>query len=282
MILSTTKLITCFIVGGYVCPPQKEIFFMFSYRKKGLLLLAIPAILVATIMSKLKNDFSSYAYSPNKSQTLSQIDESQWPLTDFEAPLPTDPEKRARRIKRSKKYDKPNVPVEPHADYGQSITNNHWYTSIPALPAAQSNVIVVGEILSSQAYLSDNKAGVYSEYSLQVEQVLKDDNNITAVGNKIDLEREGGRIRQPSGRITRYSIGGQNMPRTGKRYLFFLTYSALDQTFEIITGYELQASRIFPLDEAGDKFNLYKGVDETEFLNTVQQAITNPPTVSPK
>jgi hypothetical protein len=262
--------------------PLKGDIFMLSYREKGLLILAILAILVATIMSKLKNDFSSYAYSPNKSQTLSQIDESQWPLTDFEAPLPTDPEKRAKRIKRGKKYDKPNVPVEPHAGYGQSITNNHWYTFIPALPTTQSNVIVVGEILSSQAYLSDNKAGVYSEYSLQVQQVLKDNNNVVTSGNQIDLEREGGRIRQPSGRITRYSIGGQNMPRIGKRYLFFLTYSASDQTFEIITGYELRAGRVFPLDEAGDKFDLYKGVDETEFLKTIQQAIANPPAVSPQ
>ncbi|HEX8141618.1 MAG TPA: hypothetical protein VF553_03425 [Pyrinomonadaceae bacterium] len=248
---------------------------MLHYRKSGLVALTILAILVATVMAQLKSNENS-----RPQQNRGQIDEEQWPLTDFETPLPADPVKRAKRLKRNKKFDKPKVVVEANADYNQSITNDHWYLSIPALPTAQSNLIVIGHTTGSQAYLSDNKNGIYSEFEFQVERVLKDGNQAIAIGNTIDIVREGGRVKQSSGHITRYSINGQNMPRVGNRYLLFLTCADPEQAFDIITGYELRAGKVFPLDKAGDKFDLYYGVDEIDFFNTVQAAILNPQMIS--
>ncbi|HEV2914905.1 MAG TPA: hypothetical protein VGX92_16635 [Pyrinomonadaceae bacterium] len=247
---------------------------MFRYRRIGLLVLVILAILVAAVMAQLKNDDNIYTF--NNQHKRGQVDEEQWPLADTETHLPSDSAERAKRLARGKKYDKPKLVVEPNADYGQSMLNDHWFLSIPALPTAQSNVIVIGDVISSQAYLSNNKEGVYSEFGLQVERVLKDDKHIIAIGNTIDVEREGGRVRQSSGRITRYSINGQNMPLVGKRYLFFLTCADPEQAFHIITGFELRAGKVFPLDEAGDKFDLYKGMDETAFFDSVKEAARNP------
>jgi hypothetical protein len=252
---------------------------MFSYRKTSLLLLAILAVLVAAMGARL--EFKGDQPSSNSQQRRVQTDEEQWPITDYERPLPSEPEKRAKRLARGKKYDKPKVPVEPAANYGQSITNDHWYLSIPSLPTTESNIIVIGEIVSAQSYLSNNRTGVYSEFAVRIERILKDTNHALTIGNIIDVEREGGRVRSPSGQVTRYSINGQNMPRVGKRYLLFLTCTDQEQASHIVTGYELRAGKVFPLDEAGDKFDLYKGVDETELLNTIQEAITNPPKVSP-
>lgn len=253
---------------------------MSHYRKIGLLIFAILIILVATIMAQLKGKRGDY--SVNNVQKRGQIDEEQWPLTEYEKPLPSDPEKRAKRLARGKKYDKPKVPVEPTANYGQSITNDHWYLSFPPLPTTESNIIVIGEIVSAQSYLSNNKTGVYSEFAVRIERILKDANHALSVGNVIDVEREGGRVRLSSGQVTRYSISGQNMPRVGKRYVLFLNCADQEQGSQIITGYELRAGKVFPLDQAGDKFDLYKGVDETELLNTLQKTIANPPEASSK
>jgi hypothetical protein len=265
------------MTGTHACILMKEKFFMLRYRKTGLPALIILAVLAATVIAQLRNNEKS---QPHNQQKRGQIDEEQWPLTDFETHLPADPIKRAKRLKRGKKFDNPKVTVEPDADYGQSITNDHWHLSIPALPTAQSNIIVIGNITGSRAYLSDNKTGIYSEFEFQVERVLKGDNQVVSTGNMIDVVREGGRVKQSSGRITRYSIHGQNMPRVGKRYLLFLTRTDSEQAFDIMTGYELRAGKIFPLDEAGDKFELYKGVDEADFFNTLQEAILNSQTLS--
>lgn len=247
---------------------------MSSYRKTGPLFLSVIAIVIASTGARLES--KNERYVSENSQIKGQVDEEQWPLTDLETPSPADPEMRKKRLRRGEKFDKPKLNVEPNANFGQSITNDHWYLSITALPVAQSNVVVIGNIISSQAYLSNNKEGIYSEFGFQVEKVLKDDSHVITIGNRIDVEREGGRIRQPSGRITRYSIAGQNMPRVGKRYMLFLTCSNPEQAFDILTGYEFRAGKVFPLDEAGDMFDLYRGIDDVDFLSAVQDAIANP------
>jgi hypothetical protein len=253
---------------------------MSSYRKTGLLFSAVLALLVATIGAQLKNNGERLA--PKNSHVRGQVDESQWPTVDYETPLPTDPDKRAKRQARGKKYDKPKVKVEPKATFEQSSTNDHWYISTPALPTAQSYVIAIGEIVNAEAYLSNNKSGVYSEFGVLIERVLKDDSNTITTGNTIDVEREGGRVKLSSGRVTRYSIEGQYMPRVGHRYMLFLSCSNQDQSFHIITGYELSAGKVSPLDRTGELFAPYIDMDEMVFLNQVQDAIINPPQVNSK
>lgn len=253
---------------------------MSHYRKIGLLIFAMLIILVATIMAQLKDTkVDSFV---NHGQKRGQVDEEQWPLTDYEKPLPADPEKRAKRLATGKRFDNPKLKVDRNANFGQAILNDHWQLTTPALPANQSNIILIGEILSSQAYLSNNKSGIYSEFEIRIERVLKDENQTLIANTTIDVEREGGRVKLPSGQVTRYSINGQYMPRVGKRYLLFLTCSDPAQVSQIITGYELREGKVFSLDGPGDTFALYKWADETSFLTAVQDAISHPSQSSPK
>lgn len=252
---------------------------MSSYRKISLLFLAIFSILIAIIGASLESKGERFA--SKNSQIRIQVDEEQWPLTDYEKPLPVDPEKRAKRLARGKKYDNPKLKVERNADFGQSTLNDHWQLQISALPTAQNNLVVIGDIVSSEAYLSNNKVGIYSEFSVHIESVLKDDKNVIVAGNTIDVLREGGRVRLPSGRITRYSINGQNMPLVGQRYVLFLSCDSLEQSFNIITGYVLRNGKVFPLD-GGDIFDPYKDVDEPAFLNTLRGSLAKPSQVSPQ
>jgi hypothetical protein len=136
-------------------------------------------------------------------------------------------------------------------------------------------------VVDAQAYLSDDKTGVYSEFSVRIEEVLKNDSLTPSFpGSLVVAERYGGRVRFPSGRVTFYGNREQGMPRQGGRYIFFLERS--DQQYSILTAYELLSGRIYPVDgsnapgrdSAYSVGAAYENADATRFRNEVQRAIT--------
>jgi hypothetical protein len=219
----------------------------------------------------------------------------QGPVTDYNAPLPSDPAERARREARSKRFDLRGSGLKPddakrfrlteksRTIYG--LPDSHAPIE-PPIPAAGSDSVVVGQVTDAKAYLSNDKTGVYSEFSISIEEVLKG-NSIPSVnsGSTISAERAGGRVRFPSGKVLVAGVLGKTMPRTGRRYLFFLKYSAQEEVFSIITGYELRAGRVFPLDGNGTleersafpnlaKYDQYENADEAAFLNEVRRIVS--------
>ena len=48
---------------------------------------------------------------------------------------------------------------------------------MPALPFEQSNVISLGKVTDRHAVLTDDRLGVYSEFSISVSEIFKDDLN---------------------------------------------------------------------------------------------------------
>jgi hypothetical protein len=153
----------------------------------------------------------------------------------------------------------------------------------PALPAAQSDAIVVGEVTNAEAFLSEDKTAIYSEFTVLIGEVLKGCSPAPPVfGSSIIAERGGGKVRLPSGKVIENLFRGKPMPGIGRRYVFFLKYNEEGQDFSIITGYELRRGRVIPLDgllEDGTPVKQlaahqqYNGVDEIAFLNQVRQAI---------
>lgn len=75
------------------------------------------------------------------------------------------------------------------------------------------------------------------------------------------------------------ATNNQDLPRIGKRYLFFLTHEGPDaRKYEdclILTGYELRDGRVFPLDKAGRGYAAYKGTSETLLLNDLAIALAD-------
>jgi len=155
----------------------------------------------------------------------------------------------------------------------------------PAIPAAQSDVVVIGEVVGSEAHLSDDRTGVYSEFTLLVEEVLKNvSGREVGGGGTLSADRSGGGVRFPSGKVLRRGRLRETMPLVGGRYLFFLRYDEEADAFSIITGYELRGGRVFPLDgvevpEGGSKlkqFAAYEGAEESAFLDEVRSALKSP------
>lgn len=120
---------------------------------------------------------------------------------------------------------------------------------LPALPVTQSDAIIIGTITESQPYMTESQHVIYTEFTFQVEDVLKGKElgNITG-GNLIKVDREAGAIRLTNGKKVYYDAAGTgNAPRAKKRYLLFLKRINDRQDLSIINGYKLLNGKVFPL-----------------------------------
>src|SRR5204862_422123 len=125
-----------------------------------------------------------------------------------------------RRARSGRHNQSPLNVRELPPDIEQLPATNHFWWGLSSIPTDQSDVVIVGEVNAAHAYLSNDKTGVYSEFTIQVEQILKAPIGISPTS--IVAERLGGAVRFPSGWIIRYEIYNQGMPSVGQRYLLFL------------------------------------------------------------
>jgi hypothetical protein len=229
-------------------------------QKKTLILLAAITLTSLLVINgqKAKND---------------QPDVSQFPILDYEkksTALKSDNKER-------KKYNNRHAP--PISESSDSIFSmNDWEVNLPALPVAKSAAIVLGEVTQAQAQLSEDETNIYSEFTVHMANVLKNDNNCSlGVGNSVVVERLGGRLRLPSGKVIVAQTDKQDLPRIGKRYVLFLTRDEGDKNFQILTAYELRDGKVFPLDKLrpGHPITAYIGTDETSFFTDLNPILTN-------
>jgi hypothetical protein len=198
------------------------------------------------------------------------------PIALSSASLPGDPAERALRLARSNRYNKRHtVPFDEDADTGGRSSINEWYLYIPALPTSASDAVVLAKVVDAKGYLSNDRTGAYSEFTIIVEQIFKDGRRSLMTGNSVVTEREGANVKLPDGRIIRYQIAYQGMPQIGRRYVFFLKYNEQGEDYQVLTGYELRKGRVSPLDEA-DHFAAYEKLGEDAFLNAVREAVVHP------
>jgi hypothetical protein len=208
-------------------------------------------------------------------KTVAEI-EAEFPSVDRDEPDEPDAAKRAKRLTKNSRFDgRHMVPDNPSRSGSGAVLINDWEVGIPALPAAQSKVVVIGEVTDVQAHMSNDRNNVYSEFAVRVEEVLKNstDTRLTS-GSRIVLERQGGIVKHAPDNSRFYRIEGQGFPRKGRRYVFFLNPVGPELDYTIVTGYELRGKQVVLLDTS-PQFRVYAGVDEVTFLNAVREAIAN-------
>lgn len=203
------------------------------------------------------------------------------PIVDFPDMESTRRDNSSRQKAKASRYDRQSSqPIQEAYMISGRTWSTAWSKNLTALPFAQSDVVLIGGVVSSKAHLSNDKTGIYSEFGVQVEEVLKDPSNASRTsihsGDTVYLERFGGAVHFPSGVIQRYETRGQGMPSVGQRYLFFLN-RVTEADFSIVTGYQLDGELVSPLDGAvngeGDEvypFDVYQGSDVSTFLQTVR------------
>jgi hypothetical protein len=235
-----------------------------------------------TVLLELSDWGHANSTSTVQDQIRSRKDDKQerdeFPIAVYSASLPNEPAERALRHARNSRYDN-RYPVpfdELPADTTERFAVCDWSLT-PALPTVESDAVLSGRVLAVNAYLSNDKTGAYSEFTITIEEVLKrDGRSPLEPGNSIIAERAGAAVQLPSGRIVRTGFAGEGMPRIGRQYVLFLKYNDQGEDYHIVTGYELRNKRVFPLD-MGEAFRIYKDADTGTFLNTVHQAVANPP-----
>jgi len=209
-------------------------------------------------------------------------DLSNFPVADSWTQESPDPIKREKRNLKSKKYNSRHSPrITESSD--EIFTNSEWARGLAALPVENSDAVIVGDIVTAEAYVSDDHSEIYSEFVVRISKVLKDAG--TTPINDVDsiiVERSGGRLRLPSGKVVVSSTSNQDMPRVGSRYVLFLTHlsangGSYENDFHILTGYELRGGKVFPLDKLASKhpINTYAGADEASFLRELSSALAH-------
>jgi len=248
---------------------------MLLNEKAGVLVACVVLALGSSVWSRAPQ---KQTVNPNdkvaaeNQKVLSKLD-AELPIVESTAPELSDPIERSKRNLKGKRYDSEVQRVAP--ELTRTMEVHDWPSDFSALPVTQSAAIVIGRISDARAYLSANKSTVYSEFTSKVEAILKDTKNIITPGQSIVSERLGGRVRFPSGFISRLHVAGYGMPQVGCRYLLFLEQVDDGGEFRILTGYELRDGHVFPLDESPGvlHFEKYQGFDESIFVDTVKAAI---------
>lgn len=263
---------------------------MMKHKTTLILILLALSTVALTARAGFKNEAPDSGGISTQEQTDSEkvkkrLDfEAQFPIVNYDAldPELSDPEKHAKRKAKNNRYDKYSFGLsDPTPRVNETSIETEWSLHVEALPAAQSEVVLVGEVIKASAHLSNNKKGIYSEFAVRVEEILKAPSATRITPrNVIAVERLGGAVVYPAGNKRIISVAGQSMPRGNRRYLLFLnaTENATesDQDFNLLTGYELREGKAVPLDDS-TRMNSYKGTDQDTFLNHVREAIKRAP-----
>lgn len=235
-------------------------------QTKAVVFIALVFLVSATAFSSLRGQNQQ-----NQSSKGRQSEDNPFPVVDY-AKGSVENEKDDKRRAKGKRYD--NGAVQKNGSGLTEVTRaTDWSFHVPELPTQDSDAVIIGKVVDAQAHLSPDNKGVYSEFTLQVEDILKDSTASVPVGGQVLIDREGGRVRYPSGDIVTYYIEGQGMPKVNERYVLFLKRE--EDNFSILTGYQLQGGKVRPLDYT-QKFKKREGISEEALLNEVRSAITTP------
>jgi hypothetical protein len=201
-------------------------------------------------------------------------DRSRFAVVDYDEPLPTDVKECQKRKLANGRYDGMGwVFKKPYPDdSGSGLEDEKDPPSL--VPVTESDFIVVGQITESHAHLSNDKLGVYTEFSIQVKRILKEDAAKKIVlDESITADREGGYVRYPNGQKIFYENSNRSLPQLGKEYVFFLTSDKQSPSYNILTLYELKESGITRLDyvqNIDDFKDRYKNATKATFIEAIR------------
>lgn len=212
------------------------------------------------------------------------LDDDARPIVNFDnAESVKAAEKNTRQLKNSRHNKESLVLRNPNTGVGEVIREPEWEAGLSDLPAHKSDIVVEGIVADTKAFLSEDKTGIYSEFTIRVSKVMKVVSGLSVnLGDLIVSERFGGKVRYPSGQVVLYRIGGQGAPMGGKRYLFFLA-RAEQGNYKLLTAYEIQGQKVFALDgsrinfrgRGNSKFDKHNGEELDVFMTKVELAVTN-------
>jgi hypothetical protein len=118
---------------------------------------------------------------------------------------------------------------------------------------------------------------VYTEVTMNVEQVLKDPSGTVQRGKALPVALGGGTLRLPSGRILQWSLrlGDDDGIEPGHRYVAFLHYQKEGEYFEWMKSWDVSSGVAVPTDpcdirKAKEGTSGFAGMSEDNFVAAVK------------
>lgn len=145
-----------------------------------------------------------------------------------------------------------------------------------ALPFAEASVVILGRVVDTQPYLSEDKRAVYTEVAVHVDELLKVNSVFnTQEGDVIVLVERGGAARLANGRVVIHPVYGIGTPlRRGGQYVLFLRSADIIPRFFVWTAWELRGSRVVATQvfSFSQQKSELLNMDASRFLETVRAA----------
>jgi hypothetical protein len=237
-----------------------------------ILLVLLITVLSISLIRRRDSLFVGYAAT----QQESKVDRANkanraFPVAQFDEEEPNSEQGRQMKEKRQRYNASHLVVPNPAAWVSEGVLSSEGYLDFPALPVIESDAILIATVSTSEAHVSENKRGVFSEFNLAVESVLKNHNDLKE-GSLLSVDRVGGYVKYPNGQQVLYRVSGVNMPEVGTRYLFFLSGKKKPDLI-ILTAYALTSEGVSALDFSSQFLSL-DGISETEIKKRVQDLLS--------
>lgn len=181
--------------------------------------------------------------------------------------------KKAARTKKNKQFNRRKSYASEELRDGELFGTILESPPPPPLPV-NVELIVVGGIHRRQPYVSDDRTNVYTELTVHIEDILKNNTSSPVYAfEPLTVNRAGGAIRMPNGHVFRYFVAGVgSMPEVGKRYVLFLQHDA-ERGYNLIVGYELADKTIRPLEDFPDRDPIVE-LTEVQFFDLLRLKIS--------
>lgn len=216
------------------------------------------------------------AVVPKATPPINGPDLSKYGIADYDAAESLEASVLERRKRVSRRYDNEGWVIHNPQDRFGKIGRHTESIPPPLIPTEESDVIAVGKVTVVTAHLSNDKSGVYSEFTVKISEVLKNGlSNDLERGGTITIDRAGGVLRYPSGNTVLYLDSAKGLPEAGREYALFLRADKKSDNFEIITLHELQDARTVPLD-SGRKADDIRRMGRDNFIRAVRDKLSRP------
>ena len=245
-------------------------------RKRMVLILALLFVTTTALGLDVRRESSGSESAPLPQATPPDLTE---PIaTDYDAAEPIDLAEREKRKRTNQRYDKEGwVQKNVHPETGM-IGRHTEQEPPPTLPTEESDLIVTGRVVGVSTHLSNDKSGVYSEYRIKVEEIMKNRLSVDlAAGRLVTIDRAGGAVRYPHGQTVIYKHNDKDLPERGREYVLFLKNDKNSENYLVITIYELRATNTVPLDHGRDVDDI-KRMGKSEFVNSIREKVSGPDT----
>jgi hypothetical protein len=254
---------------------------MKGQRKIKLTILLLLAATLATSFAALHSQGKtkqkkSTVVELRSEQQIGQDDTNapQVPVTDYNAVKSADAKRKAKNKRHKNRLP---AALDAEGENMPAVSTAHWWGGLSALPADKSDAVIIGEVRDAEAFLAEDRTGIYSEFTISINEVMKNDAASPLAGSVV-AERTGGAVKFPNGRTRAFRLNGMGFPRVGRQYVFFLRRNSDGGDYSILTGYELRGGKVTPLDGQGKKlrFSQYSGADAEAFLREVRASVSQP------